>query len=150
MIFRQPQSRNCRIGLPQFLFTSFIAAKVPVCSTKMLRLRLGTPLSTSSFGVMATTTDADSIWNHRRNIEIRMLRWSPEKMQPGDVLHIPIPWRSDQHPDVHPRFRRRYPYQPKRWSWSAVEIRADRESGNGLFGPPDRFCTDPCTADDPG
>ena len=96
------------------------------------------------------TTDADSIWNHRRNIEIRMLRSSPEKMQPGDVLHIPIPWRVVS--------------TPMFTHASGVDIHINRDGGRGLqlrfvqtvnrdnqpFGPRlDRFCSDPCEADDP-
>ncbi|MHB0958900.1 MAG: hypothetical protein ACYC6N_08455 [Pirellulaceae bacterium] len=95
------------------------------------------------------TTDWESIWNHRKNIELRVLRATHADMKPGDILHIPIPWRVTSTPmSTHA---------------NGVEIRVNRNGGRGLnlrfvqtvnranqpFGPPDVFCTDPCTPDDP-
>jgi len=95
------------------------------------------------------TTEWERIWNHRKNIELRMLRERPDDLKPGDIIHIPIPWRVISSPiSTHA---------------GGVDIRINRNGGRGLrlkfvqtvnrgnqpFGPPDVFCTDPCTPDDP-
>jgi hypothetical protein len=89
------------------------------------------------------------IWEDSMNTDLRARRATPADMKPGDVLYIPIPWRVVSAPmTVHA---------------NGVEIRINRDGGRGLqlrfvqtvnrsnqpFGPPDVFCTDPCTPDDP-
>ena len=95
------------------------------------------------------TSDWESIWNHRKNIAATRFRATPAEMRPGDILYIPIPWRVISTP-MSPHA-------------NGVEIRVNRNGGPGLnlrfvqtvnranqrFGPPDVFCTDPCTPDDP-
>lgn len=95
------------------------------------------------------TSDWEWIWKDRRNADLRDLRGTPNHMRPGDVLYIPIPWKVTSTPmTAHA---------------TGVEIRINRDGGRGLrlrfvqtvnrsnqpFGPPDVFCTDPCTPDDP-
>lgn len=100
-------------------------------------------------------TEAKRIWESSENAVLAALRGTPDKVQPGDVLMVPIPWRW-VHQSLTARaataalaaggtlILRRNGMHGTRLSFVQTVNRDNQPTGPN----PNRFCVDGCTPDD--
>ena len=114
-----------------------------------VRVNKGDTVSALGVAYGYKASDWEKIWRSAQNLSLVARRRDPEKLQIGDVIHIPIPWCVTTKKLT------------KKGDGGLMELQRDGELGKQLswvqtvyrhnqpIGPnPNPFCVDACTPDD--
>jgi hypothetical protein len=94
-------------------------------------------------------TEWEKVWKHPRNATVVAMRKKPENIQPGDIFHVPIPWKItsetlNNKADGAEMIVIRDGELGKRLTWVQTVYRHNQPIGPN----PNPFCVDACTPDD--